>query len=236
MIDIHSHILPGVDDGADSLDTSVAIIRELVSQGVTDIIATPHFIDETIYATARRENLRLLDDVKRAIANERIEAKLHVGNEIYINDKIDELITFNRISALADSQYLLIELPMSGELAGYEDIFRDLMRNDYKIILAHPERYTAMQGDFGILERLTEMGVLLQCNTGSFIRQYGKHAEKVAVQLAKRDMIFALGSDMHHTRGGEEITQSIKKLKKYYNDEALERVLTGNAQEIIGVV
>lgn len=236
MIDIHSHILPRVDDGAEALETSVAMVRELASQGVTDIIATPHFIDETIYASARRENLRLLDEVRRAIADERIEARLYIGNEIYINDKIDELIMFNRISALADSRCLLIELPMSGEFPGYEDTMRDLMRKGYMVILAHPERYTAVQEDFGILERLSEMGVLLQCNTGSFIRQYGKHAEKIAVQLAKRKMIFALGSDMHHTRGGEEITQAIKKLGKYYSNEELEQVLVSNAREIIGVV
>lgn len=236
MIDIHSHILPRVDDGAEALETSVAMVRELASQGVTDIIATPHFIDETIYASARRENLRLLDEVRRAIADEGIEARLYIGNEIYINDKIDELIMFNRISALADSRYLLIELPMSGEFPGYEDTMRDLMRKGYTVILAHPERYTAVQEDFGILERLSEMGVLLQCNTGSFIRQYGKHAEKIAVQLAKRKMIFALGSDMHHTRGGEEITQAIKKLGKYYSNEELEQVLVSNAREIIGVV
>ena len=236
MIDIHSHILPKVDDGAETLDASVAIIRELASQGVTDIIATPHFIDETIYSSARRENLRLLDDLRQTIAHEGIEAKLYLGNEIYINHRIDELIKFNRISTLAESRYLLIELPMNGEFTGYEDIFRDLIRDEYKVILAHPERYVAMREDFGILERLTEMGVLLQCNTGSFIRQYGKHAEKTAIQLAKRDMIFALGSDMHRTRGDKEIAQAVKKLGKYYSDEALERVLTGNAQDIIGVV
>ena len=115
MIDLHSHILPGIDDGAETMDESVAIVRELASQGVTDIVATPHFVDETIYMSSRRENLRLLDEVQQAANAEGIKVKLHIGNEIYICKKIDELILFNRLSALADSRYLLVELPMSGK-------------------------------------------------------------------------------------------------------------------------
>lgn len=236
MIDIHSHILPGVDDGAETLTDSVEILRELVAQGVTDVIATPHYVDETIYMSPRRENARLLDELRQELSREGMEIKLHLGNEIYICGRIAELLKFNRISTLNDSEYLLVELPMSGEYPGYEDVMRDLMREGYKVVLAHPERYTTTQEDFGILERLCEMGVLLQCNTGSFIRQYGKHAEKTAVQLAKRGMIFALGSDVHHVRGREDITLALKKLRKYYDDEGLEQILVRNPRKIIGVI
>lgn len=236
MIDIHSHILPGVDDGAETLADSVEILRELVSQGVTDVIATPHYVDETIYMSPRRENARLLDELRQELSREGVEVRLHLGNEIYICGKIAELIKFNRISALKDSEYLLVELPMSGEYPGYEDVMRDLMREGYKVVLAHPERYTVAQEDFEMLEKLHEMGVLLQCNTGSFIRQYGKHAEKTAVKLAKSGMIFALGSDVHHVRGREDITLALKKLRKYYDEEGLEQVLVRNPRKIIGVV
>ena len=234
MIDIHSHILPGIDDGAESLADSIKMVEELASQGVTDIIATPHYVDETIYMSSRRENAKLLDELQHTLSHEGIDVRLHLGNEIYICKNIDKLILFNRIAPLADSEYLLVELPMSGEYSGFEDILQDLMRKDYKIILAHPERYTAMQEDFGILERIVGMGVLLQCNTGSFIRQYGKHAEKTAVKLAKNGMIFALGSDVHHIRGNEDIKQAIKKLRKYYTANELHKVLIQNAQEIVG--
>jgi protein-tyrosine phosphatase len=233
MIDIHSHILPGIDDGADTLEAGVELVRELVSQGVTDIIATPHFIEETIYASPKRENLKLAEDLRLALAREGIKVNIYLGNELYINERIDEMIRFNRVAAMADSSYILVELPMSGEYPGFEDTFRDLMRAGYTVILAHPERYTAVQEDFAILDRLVEMGVLLQCNTGSFVRHYGKHAEKVAIRLAKEKKIFALGSDIHHTRGGDEITLALKKLRKYYDEDGLEEILVRNPKKII---
>ena len=233
MIDIHSHILPGIDDGAETLEDSITMIRELTEQGVTDIIATPHYVDETIYTSSRRENLHLLDELRRTLAEEKITVNIYLGNEIYICDKIDDLILFNKTSSLADSNFLLVELPMSGEFPNYEDILQDLINHGYKVILAHPERYTTFQNDFSLIERLHEMGVLLQCNTGSFIRQYGKHAEKIATALAKKNMIYALGSDMHHTRGSSDITLAIKKLHKYYKDEELEQILVNNPKTIL---
>lgn len=233
MIDIHSHILPGIDDGAETLEDSITMIRELTEQGVTDIIATPHYVDETIYTSSRRENLHLLDELRRTLAEEKITVNIYLGNEIYICDKIDDLILFNKTSSLADSNFLLVELPMSGEFPNYEDILQDLINHGYKVILAHPERYTTFQNDFSLIERLHEMGILLQCNTGSFIRQYGKHAEKIATTLAKKNMIYALGSDMHHTRGSSDITLAIKKLHKYYKDDELEQILVNNPKTIL---
>lgn len=233
MIDIHSHILPGIDDGAETVEDGVAIVRELAMQGVTDIIATPHFVDESIYTSSKKENTKLLNKVKRAVKAEGIDVKLYLGNEIYIFGKMDEYITSGVISTMANSQYILMELPMFEKYPNYEDIMQDLILKGYNVVLAHPERYVEVQNDFGMIERMVEMGVLLQCNTGSFIRQYGKHAEKIAVKLAKNRMIFALGSDMHHVRNGQEIELALKKLRKYYDEESLEEILVTNPQKMI---
>ena len=233
MIDIHSHILAGIDDGAEALEDGLGIVRELAAQGVTEIIATPHYIDETIYVSPKQKNQRLLTQLKKAVKNENLNVKLYLGNEIYISNHISDLVDSGQISPMNGSEYLLVELPMTEEFPNYEDILHDLTLKGFKVILAHPERYVITQNDFTILERLVEMGVLMQCNTGSFIRQYGKHAEKLAVKLAKNRMIFALGSDMHHNRNGNEIELSIKKLRKYYNEDELEQLLVENPRKII---
>ena len=233
MIDIHSHILAGIDDGAEALEDGLAIIRELASQGVTEIIATPHYIDETIYVSPKQKNQRLLTQLKKALKDEKIDVELYLGNEIYICNRIDNLVESGQIATMNGSEYILVEFPMSEKFPSYEDILHDLILKGYKVILAHPERYIITQDDFSILERLVEMGVLLQCNTGSFIRQYGKHAEKLAVKLAKKRMIFALGSDIHHTRKRNEIELAIKKLKKYYSEDDLEQILDKNPRKII---
>ena len=233
MIDIHSHILAGIDDGAEALDDGLAIVRELASQGVTEIIATPHYIDETIYVSSKQKNQRLLTQLKKAVEAEKIDVKLYLGNEIYICNRINDLVESGQIATMNGSEYLLVELPMTEKFPSYEDILHDLVLKGYKVILAHPERYTITQDDFSILEQLVELGVLLQCNTGSFIRQYGKHAEKLAVKLAKNRMIFALGSDIHHTRKRNEIELAIKKLRKYYSEDDLEQILDKNPRKII---
>ena len=233
MIDIHSHILAGIDDGAKTLEDGLAIVRELASQGVTEIIATPHYIDETIYVSPKQKNQQLLAQLKEALKDENLNMQLHLGNEIYICGRISELVDAGQISSLNGSEYLLVEFPMSEKFPSYEDILYDLTLKGYKVILAHPERYTITQDDFSILERLVEVGVLLQCNTGSFIRQYGKRAEKLAVKLAKKRMIFALGSDIHRTRKRNEIELAIKKLRKYYSDDDLEQILDKNPRKII---
>ena len=233
MIDLHAHILPGIDDGAGSVDDSMELVRELVRGGVTEIFATPHFIDETIYTSPAETNLGLLKDLQKRLDGDGVEVKLHLGNEIYINRKILEFIKSGEISSLGGSKYLLVELPMSGDYPGYSDIFLELIRAGYKVILAHPERYTSFQKDFGALMELTDMGVLLQCNIGSFVDQYGKAARKVAVKLAKEKMIFGMGTDIHHPRGEEFLPGAMKKLSKYYSPVELNELLIGNPRKIL---
>ncbi|MBQ3476161.1 hypothetical protein IJH26_01460, partial [Candidatus Saccharibacteria bacterium] len=126
MIDIHTHILPGVDDGARNFDESVEIIKWLSRQGVTNIIATPHFINETDYISSRNNNLKILDKLRKILVGQNIKTKVFLGNEIYIDPNIDGLIKTRKISPLADSKYILVELPINGEFPNYEDYLFDL--------------------------------------------------------------------------------------------------------------
>ena len=233
MIDLHSHVLPGIDDGVADIADSVKLVRELANGGVTDVFATPHYIDETIWTSSREVNLKLVSDLQKRLDDEGIVVKIHLGNEIYINRKILKLLESGEISLMGDSKYLLVELPMSGDFLGFSDIFLELLRAGYKVILAHPERYTSFQKDFSLLSELYDMGVLLQCNVGSFVDQYGKAARKLAVKLAKSKMIFGLGTDIHHPRGEEFLPGAIKKLGKYYSSDELEELLVGHPRKIL---
>lgn len=233
MIDIHSHILPGIDDGAADIDASMVLIRELFDNGITDIIATPHYVDETNYISNVSANSKLLRKLKTRIKKEKINVELHLGNEIYIGPRILGLLDAGEISALGGSKYLLVELPMSGEYPGYMDVFMELQRAGYKVILAHPERYTAFFKDFDSIVELYDMGVLLQCNLGSFIGHYGKQPKKIAEKLAKNDMIFAVATDIHHPRGSKFMPAAIKKLSRFYGTFELEDILEKNPKKAI---
>ena len=138
MIDIHSHLLYGVDDGAKTIDESVDIIRNLYKNGITDIILTPHYIEYSSYNSNKKSNLEKLDSLKKKLKEEGINVNLYLGNEIYINNNILSLLKKGEISSLNDSKYLLIELPMSGKYDNYVEIFKELIENGYKVILAHP--------------------------------------------------------------------------------------------------
>lgn len=236
MIDIHSHILPGIDDGARTLDESIDIIQELSHQGVTGIIATPHYITDTMYTSSRYDNLRLLSKLKQAIREAGIDAQVYLGNEIFIDIKIAELLRRGVVSTLADSKYVLVEFSLNEEYPNYADILGNLMELGYMVILAHPERYAMAEENYGRLEELQEMGVLFQCNAGSFIGQYGKSVEKLAVRLAKEKRIFALGSDIHHAHGDNRVARAQRKLRRYYNKTELERILVKNPGKIIGMI
>ena len=232
MIDIHTHILPGVDDGARNFDESVEIIKWLSRQGVTNIIATPHFINETDYISSRNNNLKILDKLRKILVGQNIKTKVFLGNEIYIDPNIDGLIKTRKISPLADSKYILVELPINGEFPNYEDYLFDLMQKGYKVILAHPERYVIVQEDFEVVENICNLGVYLQCNIRSILGHYGKDAERVVRKLAKEKMIFAFASDTHRVGSSDYITMAQKKLSRYYNERELSQVLTINPGRI----
>ena len=233
MIDIHSHILPGIDDGARDIAESVEIVRQLVEQGVTKVIATPHYMDGTAFVSPRSHNLKLLAELKEALAEEKLKIEVFLGNEIYISDNIIDLLEAGKMTTLADSSYLLVELPLDDEYPNYEDYLQDLMDYGLKVILAHPERYTIVQEDYEVVRRLHQMGILLQCNLGSIVGRYGKEAKRVIKKLAKDKMIFTFGSDIHRCSRTNYLTEAQKKLGKYYSERELKWLLDVNPKKII---
>ena len=233
MIDIHSHILPGIDDGAGTLNDSVKIVRELAKYGIDNIIATPHYVNETNFMSPRVQNAQLLMDLRQRLITEGIETKIFLGNEIYIDQNILDLLKRGKITTLANSRYLLVELPLNDEFPNYEDILRDLIDSDYKVILAHPERYTIVQKDYEVAKNLSKMGILFQCNMGSMTGKYGKSAKKLAKRLAKDKMIFTFGSDVHHYGRSEYLLKAFKKLGKYYSRDEMKKLLVTNPAKIL---
>ncbi len=233
MIDIHSHVLPGIDDGAETLEHSLRVIRECVKNGVTDIIVTPHYMNETVYMSPCSENVKILNGLRKAVQAENIAVNLYLGNEIYIDDNLLALLKAKKITTLAGGKYLLIELPLNEEFPNYEEHFKDLIDRGFEVILAHPERYLIIQKDYEIAKRLRAMGVLFQCNMGSLIGSYGKREKKLVKKLAKDKMIFAFASDVHHRRGDVYWQKAYKKMTKFYSEKEIKQLLVSNPKKIL---
>ena len=234
MIDVHSHMLYGIDDGSRSIEESINIIRKLSKLGMTDIILTSHYIKDSRYVSPKSNNIELMNELKKALKDNNIDVNLYLGNEIYIDDDIEELLQKKEISSLNDSKYLLIELPMSGVSDNYEDIFISLIRNGFYVVLAHPERYVSFQKDFNKIYELNDVGVLFQCNIGSMVEQYGKKAKKVLKRMLKEDLVYMLGTDIHHDKKDfNYINDAKKKIRKIVSEDKLEDLLINNAKKII---
>ena len=232
--DRHSHILPGVDDGIHSMENSLAVLNYYEQIGVDDVWLTPHIMEDC--PNEPYELKERFEELCEAYAKTEggSKIKLHLAAENMIDSLFVKRLESGNLLTYGDKgDELLVETSYAQAPYRFKLLLQDIRKAGLTPVLAHPERYTITQDDFSILERLVEMGVLMQCNTGSFIRQYGKHAEKLAVKLAKKRMIFALGSDIHRTRKRNEIELAIKKLRKYYSEDDLEQILDKNPRKIV---
>ena len=237
MIDIHSHLIYGVDDGSTSIEKSLEILNDLSKNGITDIILTPHYITDTNYVSSKRNNIEKLIELKREIKKQGININLYLGNEIYIDPNILDLIKSNQICSLNNSEYILVELPMSGLYPDYQEIFSDLLKIGFKVILAHPERYTAFQKDKEKINEVVDMGVLLQCNIDSILGNYGNNAKKTLKYILKNKLVSFVGTDIHSIKTDYSyIEKAKKKFQKYLTDEELDNIFNKNALEIINRV
>jgi protein-tyrosine phosphatase len=194
MIDIHSHILPDVDDGALDLGDALAIAAAAVAAGTSIMVATPHFSEESALNSALcRERLAGL---RRAIAELGIGLDVRLGCEARFVPSVVARATTGDLPTLAGSSYLLLEWPIS--LVNYTDqILFDLRLKGFQPILAHVERYRFVQSDVNMLVPLVERGTLAQVTAGSLTGDYGPAARRAAEEIVERGLAHVIASDTH---------------------------------------
>ncbi|MFL5909900.1 MAG: tyrosine-protein phosphatase [Gaiellaceae bacterium] len=199
MIDIHCHMLPGLDDGPSSEDESVELARAAVATGTRAVVATPHIRSDHPFAHERIEELAAR--LRERLAAEGVELELLTGGEIALSelDLIDEQRL--RDLALGTGDCLLVESPYGqvGELL--EGMLADLRRRGFRPVLAHPERAPAFQEDPARLARLVEKGVLTSITAASMEGRFGKPARRMCVQMLKDGLVHDVASDAHSARG-----------------------------------
>ena len=197
MIDIHNHFIYGIDDGCKTINDTIKVIENLKKLGFNKIVATPHYIKNTVYNANNKEKKKKLEDIKVNLIIDDINMDLYLANEVYMTDDIHDLVLNHEISTINKSRYVLVEFPMNIKLSNMEDYLYELKIKGYIPILAHPERYTYFQKDISLLEDLYAEGILLQSNYGSIIGEFGSHANKLFTYLLKNNMITFLATDTH---------------------------------------
>ncbi len=233
MIDIHSHLIPNVDDGAKSPEETIELIKEAREAGITDIILTPHYIINSYEQNA--ETLILLKDKLQQIINsENIKVNLHIGMEVYITDNLVEILKQNKILTLAGSKYLLMELPLNTNVQYLDMVIFKLIEDNIIPIIAHPERYKFVQEDPSRVRELIESGCLIQSNIGSILGIYGKKAKKTIKYLLKNDLINFIATDTHRKNTIYPLLEKgIKKIEKITGKEKAEELTNLNVQKIL---
>ena len=170
MIDIHSHLIPGVDDGSQSLEESLSLLNQAEQDGITELVTTPHFMKNGEFRTKAPELVQRFNELKQAYTG---SIRLHLGNELYIHPDLPELLGKDKILTLAESDYILVEFPFQNYKDEYDEILYELALR-YRIIIAHPERYSYVQEDPNFCLRWLNEGYYLQANQSSLFKKETK--------------------------------------------------------------
>jgi protein-tyrosine phosphatase len=199
-VDMHSHLLPGLDDGLQTLDQTIGFMQHLQKMGYQKLICTPHILSD-LHPNTPETILPKLDLVRNELAKKNIDIQVEAGAEYMIDLEFEKLIDSGKpLLSFGSQKYILIEMSYLAQSPNFEKIIFNLQMKGMKPIFAHPERYTYFHGKFSQYERLIELGCLLQVNLLSLSGFYGKEVKRSADLLFKKNMVSFLGTDMHHER------------------------------------
>jgi protein-tyrosine phosphatase len=202
MVDIHCHIIPAIDDGADSMDATLTIIRSEVAAGTTAFIASPHvYTDEDLMHSSQIPER--LEQVRQAVDEEGIAVELFAGAEVYpFNGLLDALDRGDPITAGGHGKHILVDLPMHGIPMDMAHLLFEIQTRGVTPILAHPERNSVFQEDLPSLKYYLDRGILCQVNAASLRGKYGEKAKEIAMTLLMKHWPSFLASDVHKAKHG----------------------------------
>lgn len=229
--DIHSHILPQMDDGAESMEEALKMLAIAFREGITHIIATPHYKSGRFSADSGKLQ-DALSQLQLAAREHDIPVTLYAGNEIYYNSELEGKLQSGALCTMNRTQYVLIEFsPFDGYIY-IRNAVEDVLGMGYIPILAHVERYQCMCKDILCVEELKTMGCEIQVNAGSVTGDNGRKVKGFIKRLLKEELVDYIGTDSHNTGGRKPAMQKCaaylyKKCERAYADA----LLYGNARE-----
>ncbi|MBZ5749063.1 tyrosine-protein phosphatase [Metabacillus rhizolycopersici] len=236
MIDIHSHILPGVDDGAQTVEDAIGMAKLAVEEGITKIIATPHHMNGK-YINKKQDIIERVSTLNHLLQNENIPLEVLPGQETRIYGELLEDLEKGDILPLNQSNYLFIELP-SGHVPRYtEKLLFDVQLKGLTPVIVHPERNAEVLENPDKLLNLVKKGTLTQVTAGSITGHFGKKIQKFSMQLIEANLTHFISSDAHNTSTRSfQMRESISVLEKefgnqvvYYFQENAELLIQGQA-------
>lgn len=196
-VDMHNHLIPGIDDGLKTVEESVDFVKELMQLGYKKFICTPHILPE-VYNNSPETILPQLDVVKAALAKENIDVQIEAAAEYMVGFEFQKQLKENKRLLTFGKNYILIEMSFASPSQNISEVIFELKMKGLQPILAHPERYEYYNGQLEVFDEFISRGALLQVNLLSLTGVYGKLVKKTAEKLLKQKMVSFIGTDMHH--------------------------------------
>ena len=226
MIDIHSHLIPEVDDGSQSLEESLSLLKQAEQDGITELITTPHFMKNGEFRIKASELVQRLSELKQAYTG---SIKLHLGNELYIHPDLPELLEKGEVLTLAESDYILVEFPFQNYKDEYDEILYELSLK-YRIVIAHPERYSYVQEDPNFCLRWLNEGYYLQANQNSLFK---KETNKNLIPMIENGFVSFMASDAHNEHRLCVLSEARKLLEEEFGERFAVQLTQENPEKIL---
>ena len=231
MIDVHCHILPGIDDGASDLDVARAMLKKEYEDGVRAVIATPHY-RKRMFEPSKERIVSAYETLRREA--EGLGIALYLGCEYHVNSEITENIFAGNQPSLAGSRYVLSEFSSASTDAFIRERCMHMRTRGLVPVIAHVERYPALTDDLDLIEELSEMGCMIQMNAGSILREDGFKVRRFCKKLLSYQMVDLIGSDCHDMKQrSPRMGECEDWLEKKTGAAYTEKLMRGNAEKIL---
>lgn len=207
--DMHSHLIPGIDDGARTMEDSIQLARRMHELGYTKLITTPH-IQSEYYKNTPEIILSGLQRLREELSAANIPIQVEAAAEYLLDDGFEDKMNEGKLLSFAD-KYILVEMSYYSPHPNLKSFIFNLQVDGYKVILAHPERYTYWMKDFSKYEDLKNRGVFFQLNAVSLAGYYPNPIKKFAEKFIEKGMIDFLGSDLHNTNYMQALEKCLKE-------------------------
>ncbi|HIY03286.1 MAG TPA: capsular biosynthesis protein [Candidatus Blautia faecipullorum] len=233
LFDIHCHIVPSVDDGSDSREETIKMLRMEYGQGVRRIIATPHFrrrMFETPYETVK-EQFQILKEAALEVSD---DFEIYLGCEFHANMEMVEMLDTDQAATMAGSRYVLTEFSGSTPSSYIKERLYSLLSHGYRPIVAHIERYESMRKDVSLVEEIADMGAFIQINADSILGKEGFGCKRYCKKLLKSELVHYVGSDCHgSTRRISRIGEAYDYIEKKWGTIYADQIFIKNPQKIL---
>ena len=197
--DMHSHLIPGIDDGSPDMQTSLQLIRGMKDLGYSKLITTPHIMWD-MYKNTRELILNKLEDLRAAVKAEGLAVEINAGAEYFLYDYVAGLLRNNEPLLTVSGKMVLVEFSLAQPSMSLKAILFEMQMQGYQPIIAHPERYIYLEQNKDFYEELKDIGCLFQLNLLSLSNYYGKSVHELAHYIIKKGYYDLVGTDLHHNR------------------------------------